>query len=77
MVEGTIEYKDIGIILTVTPRISDGGLVTLEISIEDSTVNQSAIPLGALSERSCFWKENSQDHPVCLRRANHCDRRFD
>ena len=34
VVEGTIEYKDIGIILTVTPRISDGGLVTLEITVE-------------------------------------------
>ncbi len=37
VVEGTIEYKDVGIILTVTPRISDGGLVTLEITIEDSS----------------------------------------
>jgi general secretion pathway protein D len=35
-VEGTIEYKDVGIILTVTPRISDAGLITLEIQIEKS-----------------------------------------
>lgn len=39
VVEGTIEYKDVGIIITVTPRISDGGLVTMEISIEDSSVD--------------------------------------
>ncbi len=37
-VEGTIEYKDIGTILGITPRISDGGLVTLELSIEESTL---------------------------------------
>jgi general secretion pathway protein D len=39
VVEGTIEYKDIGIILTVTPRISDGGLITLEIQVEKSTAD--------------------------------------
>jgi len=38
-VEGTIEYKDIGTILTMTPRISDGGLVTLELSIEESSLD--------------------------------------
>ena len=37
-VEGTIEYKDIGTILSITPRISDGGLVTLELSIEESSL---------------------------------------
>jgi general secretion pathway protein D len=39
VVEGTIEYKDVGIILTVTPRISDGGLITLEIQVEKSTAD--------------------------------------
>jgi general secretion pathway protein D len=39
MIEGTIEYKDVGIILTVTPRISDGGLITLEIQVEKSTAD--------------------------------------
>jgi general secretion pathway protein D len=42
-VEGTIEYKDIGTILGITPRISDGGLVTLELSIEESTLTQREI----------------------------------
>jgi general secretion pathway protein D len=42
-VEGTIEYKDIGTILTVTPRISDGGLVTLELSIEESSLDSREI----------------------------------
>jgi general secretion pathway protein D len=38
VVEGTIEYKDIGTILTLTPRISDSGLITLEIQVEQSDV---------------------------------------
>ena len=42
-VEGTIEYKDIGTILTLTPRISDGGLVTLELSIEESSLDSREI----------------------------------
>jgi len=42
-VEGTIEYKDIGTILGITPRISDGGLVTLELSIEESSLTQREI----------------------------------
>jgi general secretion pathway protein D len=37
-VEGTIEYKDIGTIITLTPRISDSGLITLEIQVEQSDV---------------------------------------
>ncbi len=53
-VEGTIEYKDTGIIVTVTPRISDGGLVTMEISVEDSTVSQTT--LGSLSNIPVFQK---------------------
>ena len=43
MVTGTIEYKDIGIILTVTPRISDAGLITLDLQIEDSKVDTTTI----------------------------------
>ena len=42
-VEGTIEYKDIGTILSITPRIGDGGLVTLEMSIEESSLDSREI----------------------------------
>jgi general secretion pathway protein D len=58
VVEGSIEYKDTGIILTVTPRISDGGLVTLEISIESSTVATTA--LGNLSSIPVFNKKTAK-----------------
>ena len=60
VVEGTIEYKDIGIIVSLTPRISDGGLVSLEISVEDSTVNTSAIPLGNLPNVPVFGKKTAK-----------------
>jgi general secretion pathway protein D len=60
VVEGTIEYKDIGIILTVTPRVSDGGLVSLELSIEDSTVNEQANPLGNLENVPVFGKRTAK-----------------
>ena len=58
VVEGTIEYKDIGIILTVTPRINDGGLVTLEISIEQSDVEATA--LGNLQSIPVFKKKTAK-----------------
>jgi general secretion pathway protein D len=58
VVEGTIEYKDVGIILTVTPRISDGGLVTLDISIEDSSVKNTA--LGSLTNVPVFTKKTAK-----------------
>lgn len=55
VVEGTIEYKDVGIIITVTPRISDGGLVTMELTIEDSKVDTTA--LGTLQNIPVFKKK--------------------
>ena len=59
IVTGTIEYKDIGVILTVTPRISDAGLITLEIQVEKSDVNVSAQPLGNLSNVPVFDKKTA------------------
>jgi general secretion pathway protein D len=42
------QYKDIGIILKVKPRINEGGLVSLEISQEISTYEK--IPLGGADQ---------------------------
>jgi general secretion pathway protein D len=58
IVEGTIEYKDIGVILSVTPRISDGKLVTLDINIEQSSVSQK--DLGSLSNVPFFPKKTAK-----------------
>ncbi|MBP1718884.1 MAG: ral secretion pathway protein, partial [Deltaproteobacteria bacterium] len=57
-VEGTIEYKDIGVILSVTPRISDGKLVTMDINIEQSTVDSKA--LGNLPSIPFFPKKTAK-----------------
>jgi len=58
VVEGTIEYKDVGILITVTPRISDGGLVTMEITVEDSKVETTA--LGSLQNIPYFTKRTAK-----------------
>jgi general secretion pathway protein D len=58
IVEGTIEYKDIGVILSVTPRISDAKLVTLDISIEQSSVSQK--DLGNLKNVPFFPKKTAK-----------------
>jgi general secretion pathway protein D len=58
VVEGTIEYKDIGIILTVTPRISDAGLITLDLQVEKSDVSNTA--LGNLSSVPVFDKKTAK-----------------
>jgi general secretion pathway protein D len=57
VVEGSIEYKDVGIILTVTPRVSDSKLVTLDISVEASTVGKTA--LGNLTDVPFFPKKQT------------------
>jgi type II secretory pathway component GspD/PulD (secretin) len=43
-----VQYKDIGIILKVKPRVNEGGLVALEVGQEVSTF--STIPLGNVGE---------------------------
>lgn len=60
IVDTPIEYKDIGTILTVTPRIGDGGLVTMELTIEDSTIGTSANPVGNLPNVPFFNKTTAK-----------------
>jgi len=54
VITGSIEYKDIGIIITLTPRISDSGLISLEIQVEKSDVDLKA--LGNLTSVPVFTK---------------------
>ena len=58
VIAGSIEYKDVGIILTVTPRISDSGLVALEIQIEKSDVATAS--LGNLPNIPVFNKKTAK-----------------
>jgi len=57
VIEGTIEYRDTGIILTVTPHINEKGLVTLDLSIEDSKVSYTT--LGNLQNVPAFKKKKA------------------
>ncbi len=52
LVTETVEYRDVGIILTFTPYINDEGIVTLEISQEVSDVLQETF--GGTSNPSFF-----------------------
>jgi len=40
----SVEYRDSGIILRVTPRVNSGGLVTMRIEQEVSTIVKTAVP---------------------------------
>jgi general secretion pathway protein D len=54
VIAGSIEYKDIGIILTVTPRISDSGLIAMEVQVEKTEVANTS--LGNLPNIPVFLK---------------------
>ncbi len=45
-VVATYEYRDTGVILTVTPRVNAGGLVTMEIEQEVSNVQEGTVGVG-------------------------------
>ncbi len=59
IIDTPIEYKDIGTMLSVTPRISDGGLVTMEISIEDSALGP-VTTVGTLQQVQSFTKKTAK-----------------
>ena len=41
----TVNYEDIGIILTVTPHINPDGLVVMDVAPEISTISDSTVPI--------------------------------
>lgn len=47
-----IEYREVGVILTVTPRVTPGGLVQMEIEQEVSTVAEQTGPLNSPTFRT-------------------------
>ncbi|MBI1371543.1 MAG: type II secretion system protein GspD [Phycisphaera sp.] len=56
----TIQYDDVGIILTVTPHINPDGLVTMEIDPEISAVGSDSVPIS-----------ESLNAPVIVKRSAH------
>jgi general secretion pathway protein D len=56
----TIEYDDIGIILTVTPHINPQGLVTLDVAPEISTLTGQTVPISEGATAPVFAKRSAQ-----------------
>ena len=60
----TIEYEDIGIILTVTPYINDEGLVIMDLSQEISAISGETVPISETVDASVFAKRSSQNRII-------------
>jgi len=56
----TIEYDDIGIILTVTPHINPQGLVTLDVYPEISTLTGETVPISETVNAPVFAKRSAE-----------------
>ena len=56
----TVEYEDIGIILRVTPFITNDGLVELIVAPEISTTTDQTVPISAGVEAPVFAKRSAE-----------------
>ncbi|MBI1290758.1 hypothetical protein GC173_05885 [bacterium] len=60
----TIEYEDIGIILTVTPSISPEGLVEMEVAPEISTLTSQTVPITDTTNAQVIAKRSASTRVV-------------
>ncbi len=60
----TVEYEDIGIILTVTPRIGVDGLIELDVAPEISTLTGQTVPISGTVNAPVFAKRSAQTHVI-------------
>ena len=60
----TVEYEDIGIILTVTPRIGADGLIELDIAPEISTLTGETVPISDTVNAPVFAKRSASTHVI-------------
>jgi general secretion pathway protein D len=56
----TIEYEDIGIILTVTPEIADDGMVKMLVAPEISTITGETVTISEGVEAPTFAKRSAE-----------------
>ncbi len=56
----TIEYEDIGIILSVTPHINPDGLVILDVAPEISTLTGTTVPISETVNAAVFAKRSAK-----------------
>jgi general secretion pathway protein D len=58
-VNNTVQYVDLGIILTVTPHISEDGLVAMDVAPEISALTDQTVPIGNNNEAPVFSKRSA------------------
>ena len=56
----TIEYEDVGIILTVTPHVNPDGLVIIDVSPEISTVTDTTVPISETVNATVYAKRSAR-----------------
>jgi general secretion pathway protein D len=60
----TVEYEDIGIILTVTPHIGTSGLIEMDVAPEISTTTADTVPISDTVNAPVFAKRAAETHVV-------------
>ena len=55
----TIEYEDVGIILTVTPHVNPDGLVIMNVTPEISTITDTTIPISETVNATVYAKRSA------------------
>jgi general secretion pathway protein D len=60
----TVEYEDIGIILTVTPHIGSAGLIELDVAPEISTITDGTVAISETVSAPIFSKRSAETHVV-------------
>jgi general secretion pathway protein D len=60
----TVEYEDIGIILTVTPHIGSAGLIELDVAPEISTTTGDTVAISDTVSAPIFAKRSAETHVV-------------
>ncbi len=60
----TVEYEDIGIILTVTPHIGSAGLIELDVAPEISTITGDTVAISETVNAPVFAKRSAETHVV-------------
>ncbi|MFO8013897.1 MAG: hypothetical protein R6X20_11410 [Phycisphaerae bacterium] len=55
----TIEYEDVGIILTVTPHINPHGLVIMDVAPEISSITDTTVPISETVNATVYAKRSA------------------
>lgn len=63
-ITNTVEYEDIGIILEVTPHITQDGLVEMEVAPEISTITGETVPISDTINAPVFAKRSASTFVV-------------